>query len=130
MGDVVELRGGSKASPGGRARGKGHGGGKGHGACGAKTRSGGKCQKQKGWGTDHLGTGRCKLHGGNTANGQKAAANEAATIMGVGLDVDPHEALLTCVRIPAGEIASCSALIAELEKPMVMTPFGEMLSIW
>jgi hypothetical protein len=33
--------------------------------CGAKTRSGGQCKKQSGWGTDHVGEGRCKLHGGN-----------------------------------------------------------------
>lgn len=34
--------------------------------CGAKTRSGGVCKKQAGWGTDHLGEGRCRLHGGAT----------------------------------------------------------------
>lgn len=32
--------------------------------CGAKTRSGSPCQQVAGWGTDHVGTGRCKLHGG------------------------------------------------------------------
>jgi hypothetical protein len=32
--------------------------------CGAKTRSGSPCQKGAGWGTDHAGEGRCKLHGG------------------------------------------------------------------
>ena len=32
--------------------------------CGAKTKVGGKCQYQAGKGTDHLGTGRCRLHGG------------------------------------------------------------------
>ena len=34
-------------------------------ACGAKTRSGGQCQQPAGWGTQHVGQGRCKLHGGN-----------------------------------------------------------------
>lgn len=34
--------------------------------CGAKTRSGKPCKKEAGWGTDHLGQGRCKLHGGAT----------------------------------------------------------------
>lgn len=33
--------------------------------CGAKTRQGTPCQLLAGWGTDHVGTGRCKLHGGN-----------------------------------------------------------------
>lgn len=34
--------------------------------CGArtKTRPGGTCKKEAGWGTDHLGDGRCRLHGG------------------------------------------------------------------
>ena len=32
--------------------------------CGAKTRSGGTCKKEAGWGTDHVGHGRCRLHGG------------------------------------------------------------------
>ncbi len=32
--------------------------------CGAKTRGGGQCQHPAGWGTQHVGSGRCKLHGG------------------------------------------------------------------
>lgn len=34
--------------------------------CGAKTRSGTPCQKPAGWGTNHAGIGKCKLHGGAT----------------------------------------------------------------
>lgn len=34
--------------------------------CGAKTRSGSPCRRPAGWGTDHHGVGRCKLHGGAT----------------------------------------------------------------
>jgi hypothetical protein len=39
--------------------------------CGAKKRgeSGGQCARPAGWGTDHPGTGRCKLHGGATPVG-------------------------------------------------------------
>lgn len=37
--------------------------------CGARKRGGDKkgepCQRPAGWGTDHPGTGRCKLHGGS-----------------------------------------------------------------
>jgi hypothetical protein len=40
--------------------------------CGAKLKSrDGLCGKQAGWGTDHLGFGNCKLHGGATTNGKK-----------------------------------------------------------
>lgn len=34
--------------------------------CGAKTRTGVKCGRSKGWGTDHRGQGRCRFHGGAT----------------------------------------------------------------
>lgn len=42
--------------------------------CGAKKHQGdGTCAKEAGWGTDHLGEGNCKLHGGCTPNGRKSA---------------------------------------------------------
>lgn len=34
--------------------------------CNATTRAGTQCQRPAGWGTDHAGQGRCKLHGGAT----------------------------------------------------------------
>jgi hypothetical protein len=34
--------------------------------CGAKTRKGTSCQARAGHGTDHVGQGKCKLHGGAT----------------------------------------------------------------
>ena len=37
--------------------------------CGAKTRAGTPCKRPAGWGTDHVGEGRCKLHGGATPRG-------------------------------------------------------------
>lgn len=42
-----------------------------HPKCGAKKRdgSGECCGLPAGWGTDHVGEGRCKLHGGNTPRG-------------------------------------------------------------
>lgn len=46
--------------------------------CGARTRRGTHCTREAGWGTDHLGIGRCKLHGGCTPNHAKAAAEEKA----------------------------------------------------
>lgn len=35
-------------------------------ACGAKTRAGTPCKQKAGWGTNHVGTGKCKLHGGKS----------------------------------------------------------------
>lgn len=34
--------------------------------CNARTRSGGYCKNRAGYGTDHVGVGRCKFHGGST----------------------------------------------------------------
>ncbi|MEA3401317.1 MAG: HGGxSTG domain-containing protein [Armatimonadota bacterium] len=38
--------------------------------CGAKTRRGTPCKQPAGWGTDHPGEGRCKLHGGASPRGR------------------------------------------------------------
>lgn len=49
--------------------------------CGAKNRKGNPCGRPAGWGTDHPGSGRCKLHGGlstgpkSEAGKKKIAAN-------------------------------------------------------
>lgn len=41
--------------------------------CGGKKRQGeGTCTQPAGWGTDHVGAGRCKLHGGCAPSGNKA----------------------------------------------------------
>ncbi len=37
--------------------------------CGAKTRAGTSCLQPAGWGTDHPGRGRCRLHGGCSLRG-------------------------------------------------------------
>ena len=39
--------------------------------CGAKTRAGGSCKREAGWGTDHVRSGKCKLHGGALVTAQK-----------------------------------------------------------
>lgn len=45
-------------------------------ACGAKTRTGSPCKKEAGWGTDHLGRGRCKLHGGSSTGPKSKEGKE------------------------------------------------------
>lgn len=39
--------------------------------CGAKTTKGGTCQLVAGFGTDHVGTGRCRVHGGKSKGAAK-----------------------------------------------------------
>jgi hypothetical protein len=41
--------------------------------CGARTRSGGRCGRPAGWGTDHVSVGPCKLHGGSTPTVSRGA---------------------------------------------------------
>ena len=46
--------------------------------CGARKRqSEGTCRRPAGWGTDHVGIGACKLHGGSTPNGRRSAQAKA-----------------------------------------------------
>jgi hypothetical protein len=43
---------------------------RGYPTCGGTKRAGGACTRPAGWGTDHPGHGRCKLHGGSTPSGR------------------------------------------------------------
>lgn len=75
--------------------------------CGGLNRAGRPCGRPKGWGTDHPGTGRCKLHTGSTTNGKKAAANEAAVnytrgAFGASVEIDPLDAQLLSVCLAKG----------------------------
>lgn len=86
--------------------------------CRARTGKGTPCEKEAGWGTDHKGIGRCRLHGGATPNAQVAGAvtlaRREAGVMGIPIDIAPHEAILECIRIAAGEVAYCSERISAL----------------
>jgi hypothetical protein len=47
------------------------------GKCNASKRQGeGRCTQPAGWGTDHVGVGYCKLHGGKTATHREGARRE------------------------------------------------------
>lgn len=96
--------------------------GPGHGSpkCGARKRQGeGNCTRPAGWGTDHPGTGRCKLHGGATVSHRGAASEElarrAVVTYGLPRDISPTEALLEEVRYTAGHVAWLREKVAELE---------------
>lgn len=76
--------------------------------CGAQTRAGTKCTQAAGWGTDHVGHGACKLHGGAMRNhkvaAQKSIAAEAVKTYGLPREVDPRDALLEEVHRTAGAV--------------------------
>jgi hypothetical protein len=88
--------------------------------CGARTRSGGSCRRPSGWGTDHVGAGRCKLHGGSSPSGRKAArrkqAERAVVTYGLPRDVPPEQALLEELHRTAGHVAWLGELVAGLDE--------------
>jgi len=49
--------------------------------CGARTRFGGRCRKEMGWGTDHFGAGRCRIHGGHQSGAP--VRNNNSTVHGI-----------------------------------------------
>ncbi len=48
--------------------------------CGAKTRSGTPCQLPAGWSTDHVGRGKCKMHGGAAGTGRPPTHGRYSTV--------------------------------------------------
>lgn len=85
--------------------------------CGAKKRHGGACNMPAGWGTIHYGIGKCKLHGGSVPTHVKAAAKEEfRRLLGNPIETNPYEAILTCIRIRAGEVEWLSNEMHKLDK--------------
>lgn len=89
--------------------------------CGANKKAApGTCGKPAGWGTDHNGIGRCKLHGGSTPsqikNVEKQQAAAAAETYGLSREIDPHAALLEELHRTAGHVAYLAQLIRDLEQ--------------
>lgn len=67
------------------------------------------CKLRKGLGTDHLGFGQCKHHGGSLEQPSKAAHREAAIsfakgALGAEVAIGPLDALLQAVRLAAGHV--------------------------
>ncbi|MFF0409070.1 hypothetical protein ACFYUY_01370 [Kitasatospora sp. NPDC004745] len=87
--------------------------------CGAKTRqetSAESCGLPAGWGTDHAGVGRCKLHGGKTGGQRVKAAHlqaerEVREVLAE-LDVVPVDDPLTALAQLAGQVVAWQESIA------------------
>jgi hypothetical protein len=90
----------------------------GHGKCGANGRSGKPCARPAGWGTDHVGFGSCKLHGGSTPNhrraAQLAAAKEACLRLGIPIETDGISALTNRLWEAEGDLAFYREQVAAL----------------
>jgi hypothetical protein len=85
---------------------------------GRKVNGKGYCSRPAGWGTSHVGFGRCKRHGGSTKKGKEAAqklmAESLADAYGLPVDVDPHTALLEELHRTAGHVAFLGQLVGAL----------------
>lgn len=74
--------------------------------CGGKLhKRDGTCTLPAGWGTDHVGFGRCRKHWGNSATGVKAAENER-------LDTEARQVLARLDVPPVGDPLSELARVA------------------
>lgn len=86
------------------------------------------CTKTAGWGTQHPGTGRCRLHGGNTAAGIAYAGRELAADAvrnyGLPVDIDPHTALVEELQRSAGHVAFLHAKVQSLDESEMEGPVG------
>lgn len=81
-------------------------------------RAGEPCKRRAGAGTDHVGIGRCKHHGGSTPTHQAAArkelARQACATLGIPIDTHPAEALLREVCETAGNVEFYRQLVVAL----------------
>jgi hypothetical protein len=88
--------------------------------CGALKRkavNGKTCQMPAGWGTNHYGIGKCKLHGGTSPTHVKAAATEEyRRLLGNPIEINPLDALLWCIKISAGEVQWLSEKMSKLQE--------------
>lgn len=107
------------------------------GFCAAnKRQSEGWCHKPSGWGTNHPGTGRCRLHGGNTRDHRNAAARtiaeaKARELFGKTLDDTPVHNPLEVFAELAGEVRGwlkvMRQLVADLTSPGYAALTGEQI---
>lgn len=104
--------------------------------CGGKLHQrDGTCTQPPGWGTDHVGHGRCKLHGGCAPNARKsaheAALTEQAALELAKLDVPPCSDPLTELSRLAGQVIAWKDAMAgkvnELTSLHYSTDNGEHL---
>jgi hypothetical protein len=91
------------------------------GKCNGKLSKGkpGKCKREAGWGTQHVGHGKCKLHGGSTPNHNKSAqvamAKQEAAKYGTPIEMGPAESLLAELARTHGWIAFFESQVGDLK---------------
>lgn len=87
------------------------------------------CSQPAGYGTDHVGIGRCKFHGGAAPNYrnkvQTLRAAAAVEQYGLPREIDPHDALLEELARTAGHVDWLRLQIANIEHSTTELPDGK-----
>lgn len=97
------------------------------GKCGAKKKNAPTpdkryCDLTAGWGTDHVGTGACRKHGGKTRTHRTKAKREEVEqqaqrmVALAGVDQDPIEHLIECLQRAKALCEVWGAMVAELDE--------------
>lgn len=93
--------------------------------CGAKNRHGSRCALPKGWGTDHPRSGKCRIHGGNTPNGRKHGAKEAARTvladLAVPVEGNPLQVLQSVLDSAHGVMEAARRMLAQVGNDETLT---------
>ena len=88
------------------------------GKCGTVRRGKPPCGLPAGWGTDHVGSGHCRLHLGTVATHRRSAqvqlARDDCARLGLKIDTTPADALVNEVLEAAGNVSFYRALIQDL----------------
>lgn len=90
------------------------------GKCNGKLSKGkpGRCTQKAGWGTEHVGIGKCKLHGGKTGTHNRHAqikiAKAEAAKYGTPIEMGPAESLLAELARTHGWISFFESQVGEL----------------
>ena len=92
--------------------------------CGAAKRSGAPCTLEAGWGTDHLGEGRCRHHTG------MAGVVSTARKLGVPEAVTPTQAISGVLRLAVGNLAYVNAKVLELDGEDIWDPENRRWITW
>lgn len=86
--------------------------------CGGTKRNGKPCELPAGFGTNHVGTGRCKFHLGSTKNHEAKGARDLATAFVVGqlgaqVPIEPLDAAVKAVELAHGSVEYWRTMILD-----------------
>lgn len=96
--------------------------------CGAIKQNGQPCLRDKGWGTDHQGEGRCRYHPEDGDTTPMGAAGRELAAMATPIETDPVSAISGILNLSAGQLTYTTMKVADLREEDL---FGESgINVW